>query len=200
MLKYPDGTYSYAFKSGSRDAWLELREDPSQSLLSPYQVMQIEDEIEFMVNNLEFILDPDLAIRQYLYHRVVLFILMMINLFFELALTIYIYRNQDILLAQLNRIYRGYSQEYLKQVLVVTTSINTTFNLAQYAFSFFAILSHRVTNYQMLNIFMIVGIFFRVIMSYVNLLNLLMLVLKCFTYVYCRYVLSLLFGILILPN
>lgn len=99
MLKYPDGTYSYAFKSGSRDAWLELREDPNQQSLSPYQVMQIEDEIEFMINNLEFILDPDLAIRQYFYHRVVLFILMMINLFFELALTIYIYRNQDILLA-----------------------------------------------------------------------------------------------------
>lgn len=47
---------------------------------------------------------------------------------------------------------------------------------------------------------MIIGIFFRVLMSYVNLLNLLMLVLKCFTYVYCRYVLSLLFGVLILPH
>ena len=25
ILKYPDGTYSYAYKSGSRDAWLEMR-------------------------------------------------------------------------------------------------------------------------------------------------------------------------------
>ena len=118
VLRYPDGSYSYAFKSDHREGWLEVlpkqaadvlratnnrAEDYMQhgSLLSAaferFTVAQIQDEVEYMVRNLEFILDPDTAIQEYLAHRTVLYALITLNLFFELALAFYCSRNLEFL-------------------------------------------------------------------------------------------------------
>lgn len=70
ILKYPDGTMSYAYKSGRQDKWLEFRQNNEAAawqngLLSNFQIMQIDDEVDFLVNNMEFIIDPDTAMREY---------------------------------------------------------------------------------------------------------------------------------------
>ena len=133
-------------------------------------------------------------------HRTILFLLIMINFFFELGITIYTYRNSTMMVADLNMIYRDYSVSQMENFLFLATYINTILNLFQYSFGFYAIFSHRVTNYQIFNIFMLVTIFLRIFMSYINVVNVLMLVIKCFTYIYSRFVLTLLFRVLILPN
>ena len=162
--------------------------------------MQIEDEVEFLLSNLEFIVSPETAISEYLYHRAILFVLIMINLFFEITIGIYTYRNSDILVTYLNQEYRNYTVSQLKDILFLLTYTNFAFNMFQYAFGFFALVSHRVTTYQIFNILMLVSIMLRIFMAYVNILNILMLILKCFTYIYSRYCLTLLFRVLILPN
>ena len=162
--------------------------------------MQIEDEVEFLISNLEFIVEPDAALSQYFYHRIILFVLIMFNLFFEMGICVYTYRNSELIVTNLNTIYRGWSLSELSDFVMLTTYLNTVFNIIQYSFGFYAIFTHRVTNYQIFNILMLLSIFARVLLTYINILNILMVVLKCFTYVYSRFVLTLLFRVLILPN
>ena len=75
IFKYPDGSYSYAFKCQNKDGdnWLQLKgqqgmppsREEIQQELSTFQVLQIEDEIEFLVNNLEYLVEPEVAIKSY---------------------------------------------------------------------------------------------------------------------------------------
>lgn len=47
---------------------------------------------------------------------------------------------------------------------------------------------------------MMISIFIGILLTYINVLNILLFVLKCFTYVYTRYVLSELYTVLIIPS
>lgn len=209
MLKYPDGKYSYAYRSGRRDAWLELRPrggpgiDPNQ--LGPLQVMQIEDEVEFLLSNLEFIVSPDIAISTYLHHRMILFVLLMFNVFFEMQIAIYTYNNSDAMIEYRSRLdpgmdMRGWTENELRAMLFVGTFVNSAFNALEYSVGFYALFTHKVTNYQIFNTLMLLSIFVRILLTYFNILNVAMLILKMFTYVYSRYTLTLLFRVLIWPN
>ena len=77
--------------------------------------------------------------------------------------------------------------------------MNALLNSILYIHGFYTIFSHKVTNYQCFTIFMMISIFAGILLTYLNVLNLLMFILKCFTYVYTRYVLSLLYTVLMLP-
>lgn len=61
MLKLPDGSYSHAYTSGEKDAWLESRDNPNNASNpnDEEQVLHIEDEVDFLLNNFEFILEPE---------------------------------------------------------------------------------------------------------------------------------------------
>lgn len=124
----------------------------------------------------------------------------LINLFFETILTAYLYRNKEFLLIQLNEIYRGYDKKALIKIFETLIMANLGVNLLQYAVSFYAIFSHRVTNYQIMLIFMVVGMLLRVGLCYINVMNIFMLVLKLLTFVFARYVLSLLYAVLLVPE
>ena len=78
---------------------------------------------------MEFIVDPDTAMQDYLLFRVHLFILILLNLFFELALTIYIYRNREYIIIRLNQTNRGYKRSELEDLVDYGTYLNATFNL-----------------------------------------------------------------------
>ena len=148
---------------------------------------------------MEFIINPDEAMETYFYHRTVLFSLIMMNLFFELFLTIYIYRNKEYMVLQLNQLYRGNEYNKLLNLVETTTILNLIFNLFQYFFGFYTIASNKVTNYNCFNILMVMSIFFRCLLTYLNTMNLFMLVLKGLTLVYSKFVVSLLISVLIMP-
>mmetsp|Transcript_3382 Transcript_3382/g.5691 ORF Transcript_3382/g.5691 Transcript_3382/m.5691 type:complete len:135 (-) Transcript_3382:219-623(-) len=61
-------------------------------------------------------------------------------------------------------------------------------------------MSHKVTNYLVFNVVLMISIFMGILLTYLNVLNILTFILKCFTYVYARYVLSQLYTVLIIPN
>jgi hypothetical protein len=88
VFKYPDGSYSYAFKSEIESCWMELRpkkqtQRDEESFLTSgvykpfeeYQIMQIKDEVQFLCNNLDFVVGPDQAIKSYYHHRLVLYMI-----------------------------------------------------------------------------------------------------------------------------
>lgn len=125
VLKYPDGSVSYAFKSNEPSCWMEVRPKEGATFfdngeaniggqvsnivdgMNAFQLMEIEDELEFFLNNMDFIVEPHSAISHYFYQRSMLFFMIFLNIFFELLLTIYFYRNKEIILIQLNEMYRG---------------------------------------------------------------------------------------------
>ena len=53
---------------------------------------------------------PNNAMKSYYKNRMLLYVMFLINLFFESILTMYLYRNKEFLLIQLNEIYRGYDK------------------------------------------------------------------------------------------
>ena len=113
--------------------------------------------------------------------------MILLNLFFELSLTIYIYRNIDYLLIRLNQTYRGYTRDEMEQFVQFGTYINATFNLFQYMFGIYAVFSNRVTHYKSFEVLILIGMVFRLTLSYLNIMNLMMVVLKIITYVYSKF-------------
>lgn len=73
VLRYPDGTIAYAFKADDPKCWLEVRPKEGTTFFAngqvnlggqatnlaesfnAFQLMEIEDELEFFINNLDFI-------------------------------------------------------------------------------------------------------------------------------------------------
>ena len=69
VLRYPDGTYAHgkhcssslsflAIKDFENDSWMELKFNEENVPIGA-SALNIEDEIEFLVNNIEFILEPE---------------------------------------------------------------------------------------------------------------------------------------------
>ena len=52
--------FTLAFKSSDNEPWLEVKyNDAPWKGAEPVSITQIEDEVDFLINNLEFILDPE---------------------------------------------------------------------------------------------------------------------------------------------
>ena len=201
IFRYPDGTYAYAFKQpkgkGEADDWMHMKVNSAAELplqvptdVSTFQVLQIEDEIEFLVNNLEFLVDPHQAMDLYISNRNILYILLAMNMIFESLITYFVFKNESTILAQLDEMYHIWHPEEFKQFFEGMTFMNTFFNSILYVFGFYTIFTHKVTNYTVFTTMMVVSIFLGIMLTYLNVLNILMFVLKCVTYVYARYVLS----------
>lgn len=126
--------------------------------------------------------------------------ILMFSLFFEGLLTLYIYRNEIQILQQLKHIYRIRHIENFRKFYENLVGLNTGFNILLYLFGMYSVCSHKVTNYQIFLVTMSFSIFASVLLTYINVLNLLLFILKCFTYVYARLVLSELYTVLIIPN
>ena len=60
--------------------------------------------------------------------------------------------------------------------------------------------SHRIINFKLFNGLMITGMIFRIAMTYLNIMNVLMLILKAVTFIYTRYVMTLLYSVLLIPS
>lgn len=72
--------------------------DNYQGDLSDFQVIQIEDEIEFLVSNLEYLVDPETSIKDYFTSRSILYVVLALNIIFESLLTVFILKNEIFVL------------------------------------------------------------------------------------------------------
>ena len=95
--------------------------------------------------------------------------------------------------------YKIYHLDDFKQFFTGVTIVNALFNSLMYVFGFYTIFTHRVTNYQIFTLLLMISVFFGILLTYLNVLNILMFILKCVTYVFSRYVLSQLYTVLMVP-
>lgn len=129
----------------------------------------------------------------------ILYGLLALNMLFELFITTWIFRNEAFILEQLDQMYHVWHPLEFKRFFESITLVSITFNSAMYLFGFFTVFSHKVTNYTVFSMLMIMSIFFGILLTYLNVLNIIMFILKCFTYVYTRFVLSQLYTVLMVP-
>lgn len=129
-----------------------------------------------------------------------LYLLIAINLAFEILMTVYIIKNENIILTELNQIYRFWHVEEFRLFFETITKVSSALNVILYFFGFYSVYSHKATNYQIFVILLMISIFFGILLTYLNILNLMTFILKSVTYVYARYVLSQLYTILIIPR
>ena len=68
-------------------------------------MIQIEDEITFLMENMEYYVEPDQAIKNYFKVRKYMFYILLMNLVFECMMTAYLVSNEQKIIEKLNRIY-----------------------------------------------------------------------------------------------
>lgn len=143
--------------------------DQANGNISAFHVIQIEDEVEFLMSNLEYLIEPDNAVRSYNESRSYLYVLIAFNIIFEIMMTIYIFQNELQILKELQMIYQKYWHlDQFKEFFELTTTANMTLNILLYTYGFYAIYSHKVTNYQVFLVMLMVSIFIGILLTYLN--------------------------------
>mmetsp|Transcript_9709 Transcript_9709/g.16346 ORF Transcript_9709/g.16346 Transcript_9709/m.16346 type:complete len:92 (+) Transcript_9709:707-982(+) len=69
----------------------------------------------------------------------------------------------------------------------------------QYAIGIWAVRSNKITSFKVFNFFLGVGLVLRAFLSYLNLINLFFIVIKLLTFMYTRFVINLLYQVLLIP-
>jgi len=113
VLNYPDGTLAYVYKDTHGKSWLEFAPDVisgTHPRLSKYienildfslednediscVEVDIKNEEEFLVKNIDFILDPPDTIKMYLWHSKLLSLVLGFSICIELLLMVIILAN-----------------------------------------------------------------------------------------------------------
>ena len=126
IFQFPDGKYCYAYRcqnsannqDGSavkKDKWLQVKSrttyhqmnhQRNNEDISNFQIIQIEDEVSFMMDNMEYLVEPDQAIEKYFQDKNFLFVIMTIGFISEIFLTWYIFHNEMYNLDRLKHMYR----------------------------------------------------------------------------------------------
>ena len=120
------------------------------------------------MSNLEYLVEPEIAIKQYFSNRSILYFLLALNLLFETLLTVYIAKNEQFIIRQLNQIYRFWHVDEFQNFFEVVTGINAVLNTMMYLYGFYTVFSHKVTNYQIFNVILMISIFFGIMLTYLN--------------------------------
>jgi len=87
----------------------------------------------------------------------------------------------------------------IKCLLVSSYAVDTLVTGIAYGLGLYGLLSHKVSVHQWFTYLLLGSILTRIVLAYLNILNLLVFLLKVVTYLYARYVLSLLFTVLLVP-
>lgn len=72
--------------------------DPLGDGISAFHVIQIEDEVEFLMSNFDYLIEPDDAFSSYNETRNYLYVLLLMNITFEIFMTFYIFNNELMIL------------------------------------------------------------------------------------------------------
>lgn len=106
--------------------------------------------------------------RNYVHHRRTLIVFLVLSFIFEVLLYNYLFSNMDYIISQLSEIYRELTFEKLRSVFQVSNGVDITINIFMYVFGFHAVFSHKVTQYNMFHAVLILAVFSRIVISYLN--------------------------------
>ena len=87
----------------------------------------------------------------------------------------------------------------IQQFVVIITFSNAVINFAVFAFGVYALYSKMLTNLQVFQILLIIAILIDVLLTYLTIVNMLLLIIKCLLMFVTRHLVSSLLTLLILP-
>ena len=99
------------------------------------------------MDNLEFLIEPEAAIKEYFTSKNLLYLLLLMNMLSELLICYYFLMNENDILRELDAIYRFWHFEEQRMFYEALTKIITAVNLLVYSFGVYSVWSHKVTNY-----------------------------------------------------
>ena len=121
-----------------------------------------------MVSNFDFALEPGQALNKYMTHRKILIWLLCIDAIYEIGLIIYIFSNKDFVLAQLGEIYRNIDMKSMTQIFMVSYTIDLSIGIISFMMGYYAIYSHKTKYYHWFNNLLLLSVFWKIIISYLN--------------------------------
>ena len=127
-------------------------------------------------------------------------ILLTLNLIYEVLLVVYIAINHEFIISQLGEIYRNLSVDAIGKAFIVGYSVDGAINIFVYSTGFYALYTHKAKYYNIFNNLLLLSVFTRIVISYLNVLNLLVFIMKIVLYLYARFVLSILYTVLVIPR
>lgn len=69
-----------------------------------------------------------------------------------------------------------------------------------YGYGYHALYTHKVKSYNIFNLLLLLCVLSKLIISYLNVLNLLVFIMKLTVYLYARFLLSVLYTVLVIPR
>lgn len=131
-------------------------------------VQRVQDEVEFVVSNFDFALEPGQALQSYMHHRTIVTVLMVLSLVYEISLLGYVTMNRDFIMAQLGEIYRNSSMGTIENIFFVCYGADFVISILVFGFGFNALYTHKVKRYNTFNLLLLGGIFIKIVISYLN--------------------------------
>jgi hypothetical protein len=162
-------------------------------------VDRIASDVEFVIENFDFALEPGKALENYLQGRNLLACLLVLNLLYEACLLVYIVRNYDFVLTQIAEIYRLFSLSSIDTVVTLAYSLDFILGVCTFSSGFYALWSHKTIAYEWFVRLVLVTVVTKLAMAYLNVLNLLVFIMKMVLFLFARFVLSVLHTVLIVP-
>ena len=124
--------------------------------------------MEFLVSNMEFLVDPENVVKDYFRSRLILLLIIWFNLTCEILLTFWVIKNEETILEHLFHIYKFVRQNDFRNFFEGVTMISFGLNILLYMYSSFAVYSHSVTKFQTFLILLMVSVYGGVLLTYVN--------------------------------
>lgn len=103
-----------------------------------------------------------------MHHRNIVTVLMVLSLLYEISLVVYVLVNKDFIMAQLGEIYRNSSMGTIENVFYICYGIDLAWSIMTYVLGFNALYTHKVKTYNAFNLFLLLGIFWKIVLSYLN--------------------------------
>ena len=121
-----------------------------------------------MVSNFEFTLEPGQALKSYMHHRKIVTVLLSLNLFYELCLLVYVCFNYDFIMAQLGEIYRNSTMGTIAHTFLACYVFDFGASAMAYGYGFYGLYTHKVKTYNSFNLFLLLCVFTKLVISYLN--------------------------------
>ena len=109
-----------------------------------------------------------MALGSYLHHRKVIITLLSMNLLYELCLFVYVLTNREFILAQLGEIYRNSSMSTIENTFFCCYGLDFIASCFAFGYGYAALYSHKVTRYNTFNTWLLLTIFSKIVISYLN--------------------------------
>ena len=161
---------------------------------------RIASDVEFVIDHFDFALEPGKALESYMQSSRLLTVMLVLNLLYEAGLIFFLVANYDYVLVQIVELYRMVTISRIDTILRVTYTIDIVLCSLSYGAGFYAVWSHRTSAYEWFVRLVLLTAVSKIVMSYLNVLNVMVFIMKVALFLMGRFVLSLLHTVLLVPQ